>query len=54
MIALTRIIKHVEIGGTKRVYELNKFPYKERLLKLNLPTLAYRRKRGDLIETYKI
>ena len=28
--------------------------YEDRLRKLNLPTLTYRRLRGDLIETYKI
>ena len=28
--------------------------YEDRLQKLKLPTLAYRRKRGDMIETYKI
>ena len=28
--------------------------YKERLIRLNLPTLSYRRLRGDMIEIYKI
>ena len=28
--------------------------YNERLAKLSLPTLAYRRERGDMIETFKI
>ena len=28
--------------------------YSERLKKLKLPTLAYRRARGDMIEVYKI
>jgi hypothetical protein len=28
--------------------------YEERLRKLKLPTLEYRRVRGDMIETYKI
>jgi len=27
--------------------------YKERLLKLKLPTLKYRRMRGDMIEVFK-
>ncbi len=29
-------------------------PYTERLKYLNLPTLAYRWLRGDMVETYKI
>ena len=28
--------------------------YEDRLQKLKLPTLAFRRKRGDMIKTYKI
>ena len=31
-----------------------KMPYPERLKKLGLPTLIYRRSRGDMIETYKL
>ena len=34
--------------------ELKELTYKERLENLNLPTLAYRRIRGDMIETFKI
>ncbi|XP_076047673.1 uncharacterized protein LOC143029119 [Oratosquilla oratoria] len=36
------------------VPELKGLSYEERLRRLNLPTLAYRRARGDMIETYKI
>jgi hypothetical protein len=32
----------------------NNLSYPERLKKLKLPTIAYRRIRGDMIETYKI
>jgi len=28
-------------------------PYKDRLMHLNLPTLTYRRLRGDMIEVFK-
>ena len=40
--------------ATKLVPELREFSYKERLKKLKLPKLAYRRLRGDMIEAYKI
>ena len=32
---------------------LSKLDYPERLRRLNLPTLAHRRKRGDMMEVYK-
>ena len=32
---------------------LSNLPYSERLKRINLPTLAFRRKRGDMIEMYK-
>ena len=48
------IIEKVQRHFTKRVAGMNTLPYEERLRSLNLPSLAYRRIRGDLIETYKI
>ena len=33
---------------------MGNFKYPERLRQLDLPTLAYRRKRGDMIITYKL
>ncbi len=34
--------------------DLTTLSYEERLTELNLPTLEYRRKRGDIISTFKI
>ena len=48
-----RMIEDVQIRATKLVDGLGKMDYQERLEKLKLPTLAYRRLRGDMIETYK-
>ena len=39
---------------TKLVPGFHDLPYEERCRRLKLPTLAVRRNRGDLIETYKI
>ena len=36
------------------VSRLKVLPYNERLRELNLPTLRYRRLRGDMIELYKM
>ena len=33
---------------------INKLPYEQRLRYLDLPTLQYRRYRGDMIEAYKL
>jgi len=33
---------------------MGNFKYPERLRQLDLPTLAYRRNRGDMIVTYKL
>ena len=46
-------IEYVQIRATKLVDGLSNMSYSERLRKLNLPTLVYRRLRGDLIEMFK-
>ena len=40
--------------ATKLVRSCKKLSYKERLIHLKLPTLKFRRLRGDMIEVFKI
>ena len=47
-------IEKVQRRATKTLPKLNKLEYIDRLKKLKLPCLKYRRLRGDLIEAYKI
>ena len=47
-------LERVQKRATKMIYNLKKMSYEDRLKNLNLPTLKYRRLRGDMIETYKI
>ena len=47
-------IERVQRRATKLIPGLSSLTYKERLLALNMPTLQYRRYRGDMIELYKI
>ena len=47
-------IESVQRRATKMIPEIKKLSYPERLKYLNLPTLAYRRARGDMIEVFKI
>ena len=47
------LIEKVQMRATKLVDGFSKLTYQERLEKLKLPTLSYRRLRGDLIEIYK-
>ena len=47
-------IENVLRRASKQIPELKNLEYPERLKKLNLPTMAYRRHRGDMIELYKI
>ena len=46
-------IERVQRRATKTVPGLATLPYPERLQVLKLPSLIYRRARGDMIETYK-
>ena len=48
------LIESVQRRATKLVPGLKQLPYPERLKKLKLPTLAYRRARGDMIQAYKL
>ncbi len=48
-----KLIERVQRRATKQVPELSNLSYEERLKRLELPTLSYRRARGDMIEVYK-
>ena len=47
-------IEYIQRRATKLIPTLKTLTYEERLGKINLPTLVYRRARGDMIETYNI
>ena len=47
-------LENVQRRATKLIPGYKELDYKERLKGLNLPTLSYRRLRGDMIEIYKI
>ena len=47
------LIENVQIRATKYVDEFKDLDYPDRLRKLELPTLMYRRARGDMIEIFK-
>ena len=46
-------IENVQIRATKLIDGFKRLDYSERLRRLDLPTLVYRRKRGEMIEMYK-
>ena len=48
-----KAIENVQHRATKMIPGLKNKPYEERLKEMKLPSLKYRRKRGDLIEAYK-
>ena len=47
-------IENIQRHFTKKIKGMKNKTYEERLSKLKLPSLTYRRLRGDLIEVYKI
>ena len=47
-------LEQVQRRATRLVSGLSHLSYPERLQKLNLPTLEFRRQRADVIETYKV
>ena len=47
-------VEKVQKRTTKLIHGCKHLPYAEILKYLKLPTLKYRRHRGDIIETYKI
>ncbi|CAH8641175.1 unnamed protein product [Dicrocoelium dendriticum] len=47
-------VERVLRSGTKMVYDLKKLTYPERLRKLDMFSMYYRRLRGDLVLTYRI
>ena len=47
-------LERVQRRGTKLIPSLASLTYEERLKRLHLPTLEERRRRGDMIETFKI
>ena len=49
-IEMTERVQH---RATRMVPGLSKLSYEDRLRKMDLPTLEYRRSRGDAIEVYK-
>jgi len=46
-------IEKVQMRATKIVFLVKRLPYKDRLKRLEFPTLKFRRIRGDLTEVYK-
>jgi hypothetical protein len=47
------LLEKVQHRATRILPELRKLSYEERLRKMQLPSLVYRRLRGDMIEVYK-
>lgn len=51
---LIKLIEDVQRRATKTVPGLSTLTYQERLKRIGIPTLMYRRYRGDMIEIYKL
>lgn len=50
----TDVLENVQRRATKQIPSLKNLEYSDILKKLKMPTLKYRRLRGDMIETFKI
>ena len=48
------LIENVLRRGSKLVCGLSQFTYSQRLAQINIPSMKYRRMRGDMISLYKI
>ncbi len=48
-----RLLESVQRRATKLIPEISDLPYEERLKHLKLPSLVYRRHRGDVIQVFK-
>ena len=48
------VLENVQRRATKRLALLEGLSYRDRLIRLKLPSIKYRRLRGDLIQLYKI
>jgi hypothetical protein len=48
------MIENIQRRATKLIPGLSDLSYEDRLRRLRLPSLSYRRSRGDMIEVYKI
>ena len=53
LVKYINIIENVQIRATKLGDGFSKLDYSERLRRLDIPTLVYRRARGDMIEIFK-
>ena len=54
LIKLKEVIENVQRRASKMVPGLSSLTYPERLPELSIPTLAYRRIRGDMAQVYKL
>ena len=50
----SRLIENVQRRATKLIHTIKDLPYRKRLEHLRLPSLKYRRLRGDLIQVYNL
>ena len=49
-----QMVEKVQKRATKLIPTIRHLPYDQRLRILNLPSLMHRRRRGDMLETYKV